>query len=119
MMRRLVRDFRNLPVNLLVTCAQTFTEDELKKKTFMPALTGQLRGQVQGFMDVVGYLRAGSPKDDGTIPRAMYVQPSGRWQAKCRFSAFKGIRFDDPTVKSVLEAVGLVKVTRAKAKGGK
>ncbi len=119
MMRRMVRDFRNLPMNLLVTCAQTFTEDEMKRKQFMPALTGQLRGQVQGFMDVVGYLRAGNPNDAGDIPRALFVQPSGRWQAKCRFSAFKGIRFDDPHIKSILEAVGLRKsVTKAKAKGG-
>ena len=118
MMRRMVRDFRNLPMNLLITCAQTFTEDELKKKQFMPALTGQLRGQVQGFVDVVGYLKAGNPNDAGDIPRALFVQPSGRWQAKCRFSAFKGIRFDDPHIKSILEAVGLRATTRAKAKGG-
>jgi hypothetical protein len=110
MIQRLVRSFRDLPMHVLITCAQQYTQDENKRQLYTPALTGKLASQVQGFMDVVGYLVVGSADDNGVMPRRLYVQPSakGKYDAKNRFSAFKGNHFDDPSMLSILTEVGLL-----------
>ncbi len=107
MVQRMVRSFRDLPMHIIMTCAQQYTQDDQKRMLYTPALTGKLASQIQGFMDMVGYLQVGSPRDDGTIPRRLHVQPTGKFAAKCRFSSFKGSHFDDPTIESILEAIDL------------
>lgn len=107
MMLRMVRNFRDLPMHVIMTAARTFSQDELKRMMFSPQLTGKLSGQVQGFMDVVGYLTTGAAQEDGTIPRRLFVQPTGKFAAKCRFSRFKAPYFDNPTMKGVISKVGL------------
>ncbi|KAH0536192.1 hypothetical protein GP486_008900, partial [Trichoglossum hirsutum] len=56
MIKLLVRAYRDLPLNVIFTCAEQWTQDETKKFHYTPALTGKLSGQVQGFVDIVGYL---------------------------------------------------------------
>ncbi len=109
MMQRLVRDFRNLPMHVIVTCARQYVQDEHKRFNYSPQMTGKLAGQIQGFMDLVGYYVLGQVSEDGKIPRRLYVQPTGRFAAKCRFTAFKRGFFDDPTVGKILTDVGLLK----------
>jgi hypothetical protein len=109
MVQRLVRNFRDLPMHVLFTCARSYTQDEMKRHMYGPMLTGKLASHVQGFMDVVGYLVMGAPKEDGSEPdRRLYVRPSPRWQAKSRFSKFKGGHFDNPTMASILTEVGIL-----------
>ena len=109
MILRMVRRFRNLPMHVLMTCPRTFIQDEHKRFNFAPKLTGQLSSAVQGFMDVVGFLVIGQTAEEGkALPRKMYVQPAGRWAAKCRFSKFKGVAFENPSLKSILNEVGLL-----------
>jgi hypothetical protein len=107
MVARLVRNLRDLPMHILFTCARQYVQDEQKKFVYSPAMTGKLSSQVQGFMDVVGYLVTGEATQDGKLPRRLYVQPTGRFAAKCRFSKFKGTYFDNPTIGSILKQVGL------------
>jgi len=109
MVQRLIRAYRDLPMHVLMTCGRAYVQDDSKKMLFSPAMTGKLASQVQGFMDVVGYLATGAADDSGKISRRLYVQPVGRFSAKCRFSNFKGAAFDDPTMKKILSSVGLVK----------
>ena len=110
MIKRLVRAFRDLPMNVIMTCPQNYIQDETKKQKYSPALTGKLSTQIQGFMDMVGYLVVGTADDEGRAPRRLYVQPSGsgRYDAKNRFASFKGNHFDDPTMQTILEQVGLL-----------
>lgn len=114
MMLRLIRQMRNLPINLLMIAAANFIQDETKKFNYKPALTGKMAAQVQGFMDLVGYLTVveGAPADpskpdDERALRRLYVQPVGRFDAKARFPTFKGSYFDNPTMGKILKAVGL------------
>lgn len=115
MVRRMVRQFRDLPMHVIFTCASAYTQDEQKRSTWSPALTGKLSNQVQGFMDVVGYLITLDRDDKGNVPRRLWVQPAGRFAAKCRFSKFKGTHFDNPTIKSILDAVGLTQTLKSEA----
>ena len=109
MISRFIRAFRDLRMNTLFTCPQQYSQDETKKRVYGPMMTGQLSSRVQGFMDVVGWLvraRVGGD-DEGKMRRRLYVQPTGKFQAKCRFSAFKGDYFDDPTIETIMKAVKL------------
>jgi AAA domain/LAGLIDADG-like domain len=113
MIHRLIRNFRNLPMNTIFTCQRQFKENERKIKNYLPAMTGKLSNEVQGFMDMVGFLVVGdlpSPTDedpDPTAPRRMFIQPGPRYVAKNRFRQYKKSYFDNPTALSIFEAVGL------------
>jgi AAA domain len=107
MIEYLIRKFRSLPMHLIVTCAEAYTEDEVKKKSYNPALTGQLQRSIQGPFDIVGHLMMGEKMGD-VQPRLLRVKPDGRSAAKCRFSSFKGDGFQDPTQLKILTAVGLL-----------
>ncbi len=119
MIQRLVRGFRDLPMHVLFTCAAQYAQDETKKMLYAPALTGKLSRQVQGFMDVVGYLQTlPAESEEAPIPRRLYVQPvkGRRFAAKCRFSSFQGSYFDNATMGTILETVGLSSSITPKSK---
>ena len=104
---RAVRAFRDLPMNLIITGAAAYVQNDSKKFIYQPALTGKLAKQVQGFMDIVGFLHMVSDGQGGDV-RKMFVQPGSQYDAKCRFSQYKEKAFENPSVKSILAAVGLL-----------
>lgn len=110
---RAVRAFRDLPMNILMTAATQYVQDEQKRFIYQVALTGKLANQVQGFMDVVGFL-ASVQGEDGKSIRRMFVQPQAKFSAKCRFSNYKAPYFDDPDMKKILGAVGLLETVGGK-----
>lgn len=114
-MQMLVRQLRNLPMNVIMTSHSKYVQDEQKKMHFSPALTGQLKDQVQGFVDVVGFLTSSTPTEDAPAPRRLYVQPINKIDAKNRWSSYKKAYFEDPTMTTILQAVGVLpKATPAK-----
>lgn len=109
MVQRLVRAYRDLPMNVIMIIGRQYTQDEQKKMLFTLNLTGKLASQVQGFMDIVGYLVTGAADEKGNLPRRLYIQPTGRFAAKSRFSNFKAPHIDNPSMKVILTQVGLLK----------
>lgn len=111
-MQRLVRQFRDLPIHTLFTCAENFSQDERKAYHYGPKLTGQLSGIVQGFFDVVGWLVVGQKSEgDAAGPRRLFVQPQStpKADAKCRLAAYKSDFFDNPTMSSIMVETGFIK----------
>lgn len=106
MIQRLVRSFRDLPMNVIMIAAAQYTQDEQKRMVFGPQLTGKLAKQVQGFMDMVGFLVTATG-EEGKSVRRMMVQPNARYDAKNRFAVYKQEHFENPTMESILKAVGL------------
>ena len=104
---RLSRALRDLPMNLLMTAAASYVQNEAKQFIYQPALTGKLAKQVQGFMDVVGFLHVTAGENNTRLHR-MLAHPTPRVDAKCRFSNFKAPHWDDPTMSSILQSVGLL-----------
>lgn len=105
-MQLIVRAYRDLPINVLMTCHVAYTQNDLKQMFYAPSLTGKLRNQVQGFVDLVGYLRVGEvPEGKTEAPRRMYFQPVGKFDAKCRLAKLDGSFFDNPTMKQIFQAV--------------
>jgi hypothetical protein len=115
MMQRAVRQFRDLPIHALFTCAQSFTQDERKAYHYGPKLTGQLSGIVQGFFDVVGWLVVGQkPAEDAPGPRRLFVQPQSnpKADAKCRLASYKSDFFDNPTMHDIFVGTGFIKADK-------
>lgn len=115
MVEVLMRAFRDLPMHVIFVCPDAFTEDEQKKKSYTPMMTGKLVKSVQGLVDVVGYLRNAPPdasKPDGPIVKRLMVSPPGpmgiQYAAKCRMSSFTAGHFDDPTMASIMKSLGLL-----------
>lgn len=115
-MKRMLRSFRDLPMHVMFICAQGYVQDENKRKTYAPQLTGKLSSQVQGFMDLVGFITVMEKQKDGTTPRRMFIQPDprGRYEAKNRFPAYReayieipDISTGTPGMEAILRAVGL------------
>jgi hypothetical protein len=117
MIHRLIRNFRNLPMNILFTCPRQYKENEQKRRIYGPMMTGKLASEVQGFVDLVGHLVVGDLQsqeaEEGEVPdvlapRRLYIQPGTRHAAKSRFTRYKKPYFDNPTIKFIGESVGLL-----------
>lgn len=106
MMQLIVRAFRDLDVNSLFVIQEAYVQDELKRMMYSPALTGKLGKQVQGMVDIVGYLMVGTPKEgEKEAPRRLMLQPSNRFDAKSRMSNFKESFIDSPSMQKVWDGV--------------
>lgn len=109
MMQLLLRAYRDLPMNIIFISSSQYTQDEQKRKHFAPNLTGKLAGQIQGFMDVVGYLQTGKvPEGQTEAPRRLWVQPVGQFHAKNRRSVYKPAYFDNPVMSDIMKGFRLV-----------
>ena len=108
LMLRLIREFRDLPMHVIFTCGAKYTQDEQRKRGYTLDLTGQLANKAQGFVDMVGYYQSAVHEEQ--MVRRLNVQPSadGRFDAKHRYSRFKGGFFMDPTIGTILSEVGLM-----------
>lgn len=113
MVKLLVRAFRDLPMHVILVCAEQYTQDEQKKFHYSPQLTGKLSAQVQGFVDIVGWITVGaSTAESPEAPRRVYIQPiSGgpKFDAKNRRSVYKQAYFENPNMRSIMKSIGLLK----------
>lgn len=107
MIERMVREFKNLPMHIIMICSESYSQDETKKMLFQPSMTGKLSRSIQGFFDIVGFL-TNAIGTDGKPIRRLHVQPAAGYDAKCRIASFKGDHFDDPTIGRILKEVGLL-----------
>ena len=81
--RRLVRAFRDLPMNTIITAlAVTDKDQESGKIITRPSLSGKLAMEVGGFVDIVGYLY--TKTIDGEVERLLLTQGTDRAIAKDR-----------------------------------
>lgn len=101
-MRRIVRGFRDLPVNTIMTALSNIERDENGVVTYTPSLPGKLKMEVPGFMDIVGYLSA-QIENDETIRRIQFAK-SRRVIAKDRTDALDPV-VDFPTIPLLWEAI--------------
>ena len=108
MLQLITRAYRDLPINVLLICHADRKQDDQKRMLHAPGLTGKLSGQVQGFVDIVGYLRVG-PLAEGQVEasRRLYVQPVGKFDAKNRKASFRESFFENPTMSSIYKALKL------------
>ena len=105
LMQLLVRAYRDLAMNVLMVASAQYTQDEMKAMHWTPAITGKLSAQIQGFVDIVGWLQTGKPEKQGdAIPRRLFIQPVGKFDAKSRLASFKDAYIDNPTMAKIMAA---------------
>jgi len=94
-MRRIVRGFRDLPMNTIFTCLSIVDKDNNGNVTYTPSLPGKLKMEISGFVDVVGYMTA--TIEDGVPVRRMQFAQTQKVIAKDR-TASLGDVVDNPTM---------------------
>lgn len=109
MLGEFLRALRDLPLNVVVIASWRYRQDEMGREKYTPELTGQLREAVQGFFDLVGALITSQAADSktGQIPRRLQLELTSKYCAKSRRSIFRGSHIDDPTMTSIMEAIGM------------
>lgn len=104
LMQLLVRAYRDLPMHVLMVAAAQYTQDEMKRMHWTPQITGKLAAQIQGFVDIVGFLQTGKPKEgEKNIPRRLHIQPTGLFDAKSRLAHFKEPFIDNASMKKIMD----------------
>lgn len=100
-MSRIIRAYRDLPCHTICTALLNSEFDENTGITSVyPAFPGKMRGEVPGYFDIVGYLRAEEQKIDAkttVIKRFLQTDKSRRVVAKDRTSSLGGI-LEEPTL---------------------
>lgn len=100
-LRKLVRAFRDLPMNVVFTCLASERKDETDGSVkVMPDLTPKLAADVMGYVDVVGYMFVSEEKG----VRKLLTQPKGKYLAKDR-SGKLGTGLLEPTMFHVFNKI--------------
>jgi phage nucleotide-binding protein len=81
-MRTIVRAFRDLPCNVIMTSQVAALQEEGQPTKFFPGFAGKLRTELPGFCDIVGYIYPDI--DGGVIVRKSQFQGTRRVVAKDR-----------------------------------
>lgn len=107
MIQFLVRRFRDLDIHTIFICGVDEDEDAKKRKYLIPMLPGKLAKDVQGLVDVVGYIKK-IPLEGGKVVRRLFLEGGdyGGYvvAAKHRFGTnMKGQFLDDPTMQTLYD----------------
>jgi hypothetical protein len=122
-MREIIRAYRDLPLNLVVTALQREDTDEMTGRSkIRPRLSPTLADEVPAFMDAALYLYAATPKggevdkegvspdEEGiTVVRNALLKPTGKYLAKARIPRGKEAPdfVTDPTFDTIADLLGL------------
>jgi hypothetical protein len=113
-LRRVVRQFRDLPMHVFFSCHDATSQDKDKNEVAHPALTPKLRSAVMGYMDVIGYMYVESEAEGGAAPegeqdqtqRRLLCRPFGKWVAKDRSPGQRlGLVIENPTIPIVIDRI--------------
>lgn len=81
-MRRIIRAYRDLPMNFIFTSHVDIRQDDLNRTTYAPMFSGKLRVEAPGFLDIVGYMT--TKIEDDITTRIMQFAQTNRVTAKDR-----------------------------------
>lgn len=100
--RAIVRAFRDLPCNTIITALAHTQKEDGQPDLIFPSIPGKARNEIPGFMDIVGYLFA---KQVGTkTERRLQLARTVRVSAKDR-TGLLGDLIPDPTFPAIFDLV--------------
>lgn len=104
-MRRLLREFRDLPVHVFYTATTKEIEERGVGKVKVPAMSGQMADEIVALMSIVGYL-ALTPEDDNS-DRLLLLQnyPGYRTKVRAPWNMDAPDEIEDPTITKLLDAL--------------
>ncbi len=111
-LRRVVRQFRDLPLHVFFSCHESASQDKDKNEVVHPMLTPKLRTAVMGYMDVIGYFYVdseateASEEEDKETARRLLCRPFGKWIAKDRSPGQRlGLVVEDPSIPVIVDRI--------------
>lgn len=93
----MIRTFREIPVNVIFIASSQEKENEVKQVRSIPNVSGKLAKDIQGFLDVVGFLRSVA-NDKGEVIRRLDLVGTQQFDAKHRFVHAKQNFLMNPTM---------------------
>jgi hypothetical protein len=123
-MRRLLREFRDLPFHVFFTSLAQDVSDPKEGMIKKPALSGKMADEVPGIMDVVGYMGMSPSDDTGEVERVLCLKNYPKMRVKIRTpwnAEDVPDEIVDPTVTKLLDVLGIAMPTssfRAPKKDG-
>ena len=106
-MRKIVRHFRDLPMNTILTALAEPYKDNTGAVKLYPNLPGKMRTELAGFFDVVGYLYTFTQQDEEekeAISRVIQFTGTEKLIAKDR-TASLGNFIQDPTIPAMFDLI--------------
>lgn len=102
--RKLIRKFRDLPMNVIIVCEAKDDRDEETGIIYtVPALPGQLANKIPGYIDIVGYMDL-RKDSEGNLIEKMLFRAIDRKDGKDR-SGKLPVAMENPTFKKILNFV--------------
>jgi hypothetical protein len=115
MIQLLVRQFRDLPMHVIIVAGELEVEDDRKRQLKRISLPGKLSVGVEGFFDLVGHLQKAKDGDGKTIYRLYLDSATDSRHAKNRFRNIVVEYVDSPTIGKLIE---LDRLDKEKASNG-
>lgn len=103
-MRQIVRAFRDLPMNTILTALADPQKDSSGTVVLYPSVPGKMRTELAGFFDVVGYLYARPDEEQEEINRIIQFTGTQRVIAKDR-TATLGHFIENPTIPMMFDLI--------------
>jgi hypothetical protein len=105
-LRRLIREFRDLPLGLFVTALEREETDAREGLVKKPALSGRLADEIPGIVDVVGYLTVANDENNAPV-RVMLIQnyPKIRVKVRVPFGVEAPNHLINPSIPDLLDAL--------------
>ncbi len=104
-MRRLLREFRDLPMHVFYTATTKEIEERGVGKVKVPAMSGQMADEIVALMSIVGYLALTPGEED--IDRMLLLQnyPGFRTKVRSPWNMVPPDEIEDPTITKLLDAL--------------
>lgn len=121
-MRRLLREFRDLPLHVFYTASAKEIEERGVGKVKVPAMAGQMADEVVHLMSVVGYLAKGEEKGEDdemhTVRSLLFNETGFRTKIRMPWGLEAPDYIDDPTITDLMDVlhVPLPSATKTKSK---
>lgn len=112
--RMVIRAFRDLPLHFFATALLSqVIDDRTGSTTFYPSLPGKLRGEIPGFFDIVGYLRAVEERsgDEVNIVRILQLAKTEKIVAKDRTSSL-GSLIREPSLADMWNTIEATNISK-------
>ncbi len=105
-LRRLLREFRDLPMHVFFASHAKEVEIPREGRVRIPDMAGQMAEEVAGLMSVCGYLA--QFEEEGELHRTLLLHsfPKYRIKARTRWGQEAPEELIDPTVTTLLDALG-------------
>lgn len=100
--RAIVRAFRDLPCNTIITALAHQTVEDGKIIEIFPSLPGKAKNEIPGFMDIVGYLY--TQQVGATTVRRLQLAKTRRVSAKDR-TGLLGDMIEEPTIPVMFDMI--------------